>query len=505
MTLFVGRTKSVYSLFLAALAGAGCGDGGPGAGRESGGNEQLAAVSAALTSIPVDVTCVSFTLSGSTTGTRRFTVTPNAVGVKLDLGRLPLGSITLAPVAHNLACASVVASSTASWLGASVSANVVPGVVTEIPIALRQNVPVAANVDFVGVAQSIGLGYFASYAVLTDGTLRSWGLNNNGQLGNGTTTDRLVPGPVSGISGVKKVSGGNNHACALTDAGQIYCWGAGSYGQLGNNSTFGVSNPTLVSGSDKYRDLGCGENDTCAAVTTGRHRCWGDNSRGQLNDFTTTNRLVPTDATSLGYGQLDLLVVGERTTFAFGGNEAGCDGAASDGQLGNGATSEDPTTGWSGCHVNNGMRFVTTGDAGPYHSCVVEASLGKVYCSGNNGSGQLGTSNTTSTVQPVEVVGLSNITAVATGWTHTCALRADGNVWCWGSNSSGQLGDGTGTTRLSPTPVSGLANVSQIAAANNQSCALKTDGSVWCWGNNDYGQLGNGNLANRSTPTRVQL
>jgi alpha-tubulin suppressor-like RCC1 family protein len=307
------------------------------------------------------------------------------------------------------------------------------------------------------------------------------------------------------VTGAKKVSGGNNHACALTTSGQVYCWGAGSFGQLGNNSTFGTSTPALVQGSGVYRDLGCGENDTCAAQVSGSFSCWGDNSRGQLNDFSSTNRLVPTTASNLGFGRYDLLVVGERTTYAFGGNDARCDGAASDGQLGNGAISEDPAGGWTACHVNSGARFIVAGDASAMHSCTVEAALGKVFCSGNNGSGQLGNGGTTSTITPVEALGLTNVSAVATGWLHTCALRADGSVWCWGFNSNGQLGDGTGTTRLSPTLVPGLSGVTQIAAANNQTCALKNDGSVWCWGNNDNGQLGNGSQASRATPTRVQL
>jgi alpha-tubulin suppressor-like RCC1 family protein len=509
MTISMRRGAS-FHLLLAALVSAGCGAADPEGffdGEAEGGQaENVATVTAALAVVPSDVTCVSFTLSGTTTGTQRFSVTPNATSVKLSLGQLPIGVVSIAPAAHNIACGSVTGSSVATWVGATVNVNVVPGMVTEIPINLLQNVPVGATVDFVGVAQSIGLGYYANYAVLTDGTVRSWGQNTNGQLGTGTSNSgRVLPGPVINLTGITKVAAGGVHACALNTTGQVFCWGAGYWGQLGNNSTFGTSIPTQVVGPELYRDLGAGEYDTCAAETTGRFKCWGDNSRGQLADFTHTNRLVPSSAPNLGAGQYDLLVVGERTTFAFGGNESACDGAAIDGQLGDGTTAENPGTGRSGCHVNGGARFVLAGDAGPYHSCVVEASFGNVYCSGHNGSGQLGNGTTTSTTLPVQVPGLSNMTAVATGWNHTCALRNDGMVYCWGNNTYGQLGDGTGTARLLPVQVPGFWGVKQLGAATSHTCALKTDGSMWCWGNNDYGQLGNGNMSNRATPTRVLL
>jgi len=505
----MGTTGLGWLVACSALVGTlGCAAGNGADEGVAGDDGAVAQVTATLAVVPADVTCVSFVLTGSTSATKRFTVSPNTKSVKLDLGQLPLGSVSLAPVAHNLACSSVTANSVATWIGQTVTISVVPGLVTDVAVTLRQNVPVGANVDFVGVAQGIGLGYYASYAIMSDGTLRSWGENNNGQLGTGNNTDRLVPGPVLNVTGAKKVAGGNNHACALDSLGRVFCWGAGFYGQLGNNSNLGTSTPTQVNGSGVYKELGCGENHSCALqLSNGTMHCWGDNAFGQLGDYSATQRLVPTYASLWGSGQYDVIVVGERTSFAFGGNESRCDGAATNGQLGmpSGATTEDPSTGWSGCHVDSGARFVIAGDAGPSSSCVVEASQGRLYCSGNNAYGQLGNGTYTSSTTPVAVSGVTNMAAVAMGWTHACALRGDGTLWCWGRNNHGQLGDGTGTTRNVPAQVPGLSGVTQVAAANDQTCVLKSDGSMWCWGNNDYGQLGDGTLANRAIPTRVQL
>ncbi len=93
--------------------------------------------------------------------------------------------------------------------------------------------------------------------------------------------------------------------------------------------------------------------------------------------------------------------------------------------------------------------------------------------------------------------------AVAAGVGHTVALRGDGTVWAWGDNSSGQLGDGTYTQRDVPVQVPGLTSVTALAAGRNHTVALRSDGTVWAWGSNSSGQLGNGTTSERLTPTRV--
>ncbi len=95
---------------------------------------------------------------------------------------------------------------------------------------------------------------------------------------------------------------------------------------------------------------------------------------------------------------------------------------------------------------------------------------------------------------------------VAVGSYHVCALQNDGTVWCWGRNASGQLGNGTTTDSNVPVQVSGLTNVTALFTTineSNHSCAIKSDGTVWCWGNNNYGQLGNGTTTNSSVPVQA--
>ena len=135
-------------------------------------------------------------------------------------------------------------------------------------------------------------------------------------------------------------------------------------------------------------------------------------------------------------------------------------------------------------------------------------SDGRVFCWGSNDAGQLGTVGAHGDPEPVRYSGsdFGNVTAIAAGQSHVCALRGDTSVWCWGSNAFGQLGNfmvGIGAKFNTPIQVvvhdevsnPQLANATKITAGYGFSCALLADDTGACWGNDNEGELGNDNVS----------
>jgi alpha-tubulin suppressor-like RCC1 family protein len=392
--------------------------------------------------------------------------------------------------------------------------------------------------------------------LLSSGSMRCWGSNGDRQLGDLTATDRLTPQSVFGLSGVVGIAAGTWHSCALLVDGTAKCWGYNGWGATGvGNISDSHPDPTSsrVSGLSNASAITAGHVHSCALQAAGTVRCWGGNSRGELGDDTTTDRGYSEAVTALGnavavtggftytcalladgtarcwgfndHGQLGSGSIGGQVNLPvtvrnlsnavaiaagddhacalLASGAATCWGRNDFGQLGNsGPQSGSPTT-------VPGTGGFTARDvaAGRDHTCAVRAN-GLVVCWGRNDSGQVGAGTTAGiALSPVAVPNLSNVTAIAAGDAHSCALLANGRVRCWGLNTSGQLGDNSTTSSSTPVDVFNLSNVVAIAAggalASSHTCALQSDGRVQCWGANGSGQLGDNTLTNRRRPVEV--
>jgi len=345
-------------------------------------------------------------------------------------------------------------------------------------------------------AVEVSAGYGHVCALTTTGTVKCWGANDLGQLGDGSNNDRAGPVPVALPSAATQVAAGYSHTCALL-AGQVYCWGDNTFGELGDGTTTSRRLPVLITGLPPVASLGAGgagltsvsAAHTCAIAVGGALYCWGSNGSGQLGDGGTNLGLRPVRVGVLPASFLpDRVSCGGRHTCALGGGAVHCWGANDSGQLGIGSTNAQavPTV----PAISSGTTVLASGEN---HSCAVAG--GALLCWGLDTSGQVDAGNTATGAFPsphAPPLGVFSPTAVAGGRAYTCALDATldpPDFKCFGGNTHGQLG-GVGSladvTLLPPTTA--LA----VTAGGDHTCALTSEGGVQCWGVNDRGQLGRG-------------
>jgi alpha-tubulin suppressor-like RCC1 family protein len=283
-----------------------------------------------------------------------------------------------------------------------------------------------------------------------------WGRNDLGQIGDSTVTDRLVPtGQRSSAYQSElpvQIDAGEAHGCLLTDVGALYCWGDNTFGELGDGTTTGRLVPTTVPAlSVIYSQVSAGSYHTCGVTTLSRIHCWGANGAGQLGDASFTNRRLPVLVQSaVPFTQVSA-GNGHSCAISTSGG-AYCWGQNISGELGDGGTTSRSTV----APVSGGLLF-TSVRTGSGHTCAL-TSAGAVYCWGDNTYGQLGDGTFTSRSAPVPVrdnggSGLVFVT-LDVGANFTCGITTRAVLYCWGENSAGQLGNQfAGAAMSAPTPV----------------------------------------------------
>ncbi len=331
--------------------------------------------------------------------------------------------------------------------------------------------------------------------VTSSGTVWAWGLNGNGQLGDGTRTPRSVPTQAGTLSNVVAVAAGASHTLALGADGTVWAWGANGQGQLGDGTTTDATTPLVVSGVPSAVAIAAGDAFSVALADDGGVWTWGSNANGQLGDGTTTRALWPVNVPSLS---ASAIAAGANFAVAVrsDGTVAGW-GSNSYAQLGDGTTTQrlSPTT-------MTGVSGATAVAAGTTHTLVLLSS-GAIRAVGYNSSGQLGDGTTSWRTTSVAVSSLTGVTRIAAGQYHSAAVTSDGSLWMWGSNPYGQLGDGTTTTRTTPTAVSSLSDIADVECGDTFTIAVEDGGVVWAWGANGSSQLGDGTTAQRLSPVAI--
>jgi alpha-tubulin suppressor-like RCC1 family protein len=387
-----------------------------------------------------------------------------------------------------------------------------------------------------GVTSVVGQG--ESYcALVTSGDVYCWGSNNYGQLGNGTTKNSSRPVAVSAVGGKGRLTGvasvvadafgyGSQY-CAVLRSGGVDCWGLNGDGQLGNGTTkqsdtpvavLAVGGTGLLTGAKQVQPEIYG---FCARLSSGGTACWGLNENGQLGDNTLTgpdscgadenpcSTTPVTVVTTAGTGALSqvssIVAEGESMCALLTTSGVDCWGYGPNGQLGNGSESGSSypvaVEGLGGTGSLTGVTILTGGNDSGTSICA-RLSSGRADCWGDDTWGELGNGTTglfNDSDVPVAVEGVggqgtlgsvARVTGVP-GQTN-CAVLTSGGVDCWGY--AGAIGDPSVTGLVSNVPVKvvgpgskgTLGGVSSLAVGDNGDggnvCALLTSGGVDCWG-----------------------
>ena len=345
-----------------------------------------------------------------------------------------------------------------------------------------------------------------SCAILDDGSVSCWGENSNGQLGDGSRSPSLDPEKSSMPLGREAVgiSAGSYHTCTVLDDGSVRCWGSNEFGQLGDGTTIERTSPVPVDLEGKSAlGISSGESHTCVVLNDWSVKCWGQNSNGQLGDGTTEDSSSPVLADMGGEDAL-LVSTGSYHTCAITSDRTVmCWGDNWNGQIGDG-TNADRSTPVEISIPSNGSAVSL--DAGAMHTCL-GVDDGSMFCWGYNAYGQLGNGGNGNSNSPVSVPLSADqlLSSVQVGLFHSCALFDSGGVACWGDNSYGQLGDGSQISSTVPIIVSLSENATSISVGQRHSCAILVDASLHCWGANDAGQIGDGTSVDKNSPTSVDL
>ncbi|WP_052109101.1 RCC1 domain-containing protein, partial [Bifidobacterium coryneforme] len=361
---------------------------------------------------------------------------------------------------------------------------------------------------------SIDTGGTSTLGIGSDGNLYAWGSNTNGQLGDGTTSQHTTPVTISRPNGAGdgftwvQAAAGRTHGAAVGSDGNLYAWGDNTQGQLGDGTTSQRTRPvkaTRPDGTDTgftWVRAAAGDGYTMALGSDDNLYAWGSLPGGLGDTAHTTGSsrpvrvALPQDAPpAFRYEQI---AAGDTHAAAIGSDgNLYTWGANTNGQLGHDDT--DTPAAAAAPDPQQPAGYVQA-SAGGDHTTAIDRQ-GRLWA-----WGRLADGTDTATPARIRTAGTADtyrFTHVSTGRNHSVAIGQDHRTWTWGDNTQGQLGHTTGTP-TQPTAVPGL-NTTLTAAGGDTTIAIDTNGDTQAWGDNTNGQAGHGDTNPTPTPRKAAI
>ena len=338
--------------------------------------------------------------------------------------------------------------------------------------------------------KEIEVGGYHVLALDNNNNLWACGRNEQGQLGDGTTTNKTRLTKIETDITFVQISAGEFHSAGIDNEGKLWTWGHNGWGQLGDGTATDKMNPIKIMENKTFKKVIASDLSTVAIDINDEIWRFGRNYGKQIEEIRTPQKLDFKIEYSLISGKINYLFLdNQKRLFGWGNNEYG--------QLGDGTTTERT----SPIQIKPEIQFIQV-SAGYGFSLAID-NEGNLWSWGSNLCGQLGDGTTIDKTSPVQIMKGTKFTQIATGDGHSLAIDNEGNLWSWGLNDFGQLGDGTTTDKTTPIKITEGTKFKKDYEGSRSSFAIDINGGIWSWGYNKNGQLGNGTTSDIYKPTQI--
>ena len=337
-------------------------------------------------------------------------------------------------------------------------------------------------------------GYEHTITLSDDGTVHSFGRNEEGALGLGHNNDVSLPTPIPNLPKINVISCGFKFTVCVDFEGFVWSFGENKHGQLGTGNKTNFNVPQKLQEIPPVHAVSCGGSHTLMITNNSNLWSCGSNVRGELGHGDTKHRPSPEKTL---FSNISKISAGfYHSLFQNNKGEIFSCGDNHEGQCGSGYNGYQTPPGLIPDTPSNIIQFV----CGGFHSLFLD-SKGKVFSVGCNEYGALGLGHNRNQYKLKKIPKIKPIKTISSSYL----IDFEGNVWSFGDNRYGQLGQGDKTHIKTPKIIRTLKDIQQISigSSGKHFFAKNSQNQIFVTGNNNHGQLGTGDTQSLSIPKEI--